>query len=59
MFNPSILVLPDSVGVANRHLLVARGPEKYEVIEKEDVRWESVVGYVASFPADWDGWDKG
>ncbi|KAM0750742.1 hypothetical protein T439DRAFT_288737 [Meredithblackwellia eburnea MCA 4105] len=44
VFNPSVLVLPDAVGLGWRHLLVARGPERYEVIEKEDTRWESVVG---------------
>ncbi|KAL8287651.1 hypothetical protein RQP46_003509 [Phenoliferia psychrophenolica] len=44
VFNPSVLVLPDTVGVGWRHLLVARGPERYEVIDKEDARWESVVG---------------
>lgn len=46
VFNPSVLVLPDTVGVGWRHLLVARGPERYEVIEKEDTRWESIVGCV-------------
>ena len=44
VFNPSILVLPDTVGDGFRHLLVARGPERYEVIDHEDTRWESVVG---------------
>lgn len=48
VFNPSVLVLPDTVGVGWRHLLVARGPERYEVIEKEDTRWESIVGCVPS-----------
>lgn len=44
VFNPSLLVLPDNVGLGFRHLLVARGSEKYEVIEKEDVRWQTLVG---------------
>lgn len=44
VFNPSILVLPDTVGLGFRHLVVARGPEKYEVINGEDTRWESVLG---------------
>lgn len=44
VFNPSVLVLPDTVGLGWRHLLVARGAEKYEVIGGEDTRWESVVG---------------
>ncbi|GAA5849159.1 hypothetical protein JCM8547_006465 [Rhodosporidiobolus lusitaniae] len=44
IFNPSVLVLPDQVGLGWRHLLVARGPEKYEVIQGEDTRWEKVVG---------------
>ena len=44
VFNPSILVLPDSVGLGYRHLLVARGAEKLEFINKEETRWESVVG---------------
>lgn len=43
VFNPSILVLPDTVGQGWKHLLVARGAEKYEVLDGEDVRWESVV----------------
>ena len=46
VFNPSILVLPDTVGDGFRHLLVARGPERYEVIDGEDTRWENVVGCV-------------
>ncbi|KAK4047506.1 hypothetical protein OIO90_006148 [Microbotryomycetes sp. JL221] len=44
VFNPSVLVLPDTAGVGFRHLVVARGPEKYEVINGEDTRWESVLG---------------
>ncbi|GAA5913266.1 hypothetical protein JCM6882_000048 [Rhodosporidiobolus microsporus] len=44
VFNPSILVLPDQAGLGWRHLLVARGPEKYEVIQGEDTRWEKVLG---------------
>jgi hypothetical protein len=46
VFNPSVLVLPDAVGAGWRHLLVARGPERFEVIDGEDTRWESIVGYV-------------
>ncbi|GAA6049379.1 hypothetical protein JCM3770_007316 [Rhodotorula araucariae] len=44
VFNPSVLVLPDQVGLGWRHLLVARGEEKYEVIQGEDTRWEKIVG---------------
>ncbi|GAA5827491.1 hypothetical protein JCM11251_003834 [Rhodosporidiobolus azoricus] len=44
VFNPSILVLPDQAGLGWRHLLVARGPEKYEVIQGEDTRWEKILG---------------
>lgn len=43
VFNPSVLVLPDAVGAGFRHLVAARGPEKYEVIKGEDTRWESVL----------------
>lgn len=44
VFNPSILILPDTVGADLRHVVVARGPERYEVINGEDTRWESVLG---------------
>ncbi|TNY24350.1 hypothetical protein DMC30DRAFT_346039 [Rhodotorula diobovata] len=44
IFNPSVLVLPDQVGLGWRHLFVARGEEKYELIEGDDTRWESIVG---------------
>ncbi|ORY78098.1 hypothetical protein BCR35DRAFT_267012 [Leucosporidium creatinivorum] len=44
VFNPSILILPDACGEGQRHVVVARGPEKYEVINGEDTRWESVLG---------------
>ncbi|GAA6010122.1 hypothetical protein JCM10207_007570 [Rhodosporidiobolus poonsookiae] len=44
VFNPSVLVLPDQAGAGWQQLLVARGPEKYEVIQGEDTRWEKVVG---------------
>ncbi|GAA5999846.1 uncharacterized protein JCM10292_003770 [Rhodotorula paludigena] len=44
VFNPSLLVLPDQAGLGWRHLLVARGEEKYELIQGEDTRWEKVVG---------------
>ena len=44
VFNPSVLVLPDAVGLGWRHLLVARGEEKYEQINGEDTRWEKVLG---------------
>ncbi|GAA5905800.1 hypothetical protein JCM8208_000903 [Rhodotorula glutinis] len=44
IFNPSVLVLPDAAGLGWRHLFVARGEEKYELIAGEDTRWESVVG---------------
>ncbi|KDE05704.1 hypothetical protein MVLG_03938 [Microbotryum lychnidis-dioicae p1A1 Lamole] len=44
VFNPSILVLPDTVGHDRRFLFVARGPEKYEVIDGDDTRWEYVLG---------------
>jgi len=44
VFNPSILILPDTCGEGQRHVVVARGPEKYEVINGEDTRWESVLG---------------
>lgn len=44
VFNPSVLVLPDAAGLGWRHLLVARGPEKYEVINGEDTRWEKILG---------------
>ncbi|GAA5874931.1 hypothetical protein JCM1840_007154 [Sporobolomyces johnsonii] len=44
VFNPSVLVLPDAAGLGWRHLLVARGPEKYEVINEEDTRWEKILG---------------
>ncbi|GAA6036697.1 hypothetical protein JCM8097_003434 [Rhodosporidiobolus ruineniae] len=44
VFNPSILVLPDQAGLGWRHLLVARGPEKYEVIQGEDTRWQKIYG---------------
>lgn len=44
VFNPSILILPDACGMDQRHVVVARGPEKYEVINGEDTRWESVLG---------------
>jgi len=37
-------VLPDAVGLGWRHLLVARGEEKYEQINGEDTRWEKVLG---------------
>lgn len=46
VFNPSVLVLPDTVGNDRRFLFVARGPEKYEVIGGEDTRWENVLGSV-------------
>lgn len=48
VFNPSVLVLPDAVGAGFRHLVAARGPEKYEVIGGEDTRWESVLGCVVA-----------
>ncbi|BGP09240.1 hypothetical protein OF846_003005 [Rhodotorula toruloides] len=44
VFNPSVLSLPDAAGAGWQYLLVARGEEKFEVIEGEDTRWESVVG---------------
>lgn len=44
VFNPSILILPDTCGEGQRHIVVARGPEKYEKINGEDTRWESVLG---------------
>lgn len=44
VFNPSVLVLPDTLGAGWKHLLVARGPEKYEVIDGADTRWEQLVG---------------
>lgn len=48
VFNPSILILPDACGEGQRHIVVARGPEKYEVINGEDTRWESVLGCAIS-----------
>ncbi|GAA5999847.1 uncharacterized protein JCM10292_003771 [Rhodotorula paludigena] len=44
MFSSSLVVLSDQAGLGWRPLLVARGEEKYELIEGEDTRWEKVVG---------------
>ncbi|GAA98031.1 uncharacterized protein L969DRAFT_617657 [Mixia osmundae IAM 14324] len=44
VFNPSILVLPDTVPLENRIVVVARGSEGIDVVEGDDVRWETVVG---------------
>lgn len=41
IFNPSILVLPDSVGVDQR-VFVARGGESFEIIDGDDTRWQHV-----------------
>lgn len=44
VFNPSLLVLPDSVYLGSRILMVARGPERVDNIDREDVRWQTVFG---------------
>lgn len=48
VFNPSLLVLPDTLGDGFRHLVVARGAERFEVIEGDETRWQQIVGYVVA-----------